>query len=247
MNDRPTAIVLEKTAWNLDSLVSSAALDRLRRTLLVEWQSRDAFADVSQFGIGPTSTAVFYGPPGNGKTMAAKMLASAIDVPLYRVACESLIASLLGESERNMRDVLDWLEKQPDAVVLFDECETVFRRRGKDTGGSCGQAIVRAMQVFWQRLDTWDSPQLFLMATNRIDDVDAALLSRIELQLEFEPPTKTQATAVVAYWAETLHEYGSEVWQKTLLDEFKRGPLPVSFRALWQSISNSVREFILSS
>lgn len=244
MSDMPVGIVEEPPGRNLDSLVKSDALECLQETLVHQWTIRDAFADVAVYGIKPTTMALFHGPPGNGKTMAAKMLAKITGAPLYRVACESLIASYLGKTESNMATILSWLERQGEAVVLFDECEAIFSRR--DGGGECSKTISRAMQVFWQAVDRWDSPQMFLLATNLIDQVDPAVLSRCELKLEFKGPTKQQALLVVDYWAEVLHEHGAEGWAAGLRQEIKKAS-PISFRSLWQQISDSVRRFIVAA
>lgn len=242
--DMPTGVVLEKPGRNLDSLAQTAALQSLQTSLIHEWKIRDAFADVEQYGIKPTTLALFYGPPGNGKTMASKMLASVINAPLYRVSCEGLLHSYLGKSEENIRDVMAWLADVGEAVVLFDECESLFRKR-TDSGGSCSQAIVRTMQVFWQALDRWESPQMFLLATNRIQDIDDALLSRCEIKLEFVGPTRDQALLVLEYWAEVLHENGSSEWAPDLRKQFAR-KTPESFRELWQLICFRVRQWIIA-
>ena len=239
----PTGVVLEKPGRNLDSLTQTSALQALQTSLIHEWKLRGAFDSVLIYGIRPTTMALFHGPPGNGKTMAAKMLASVIDAPLFRVSCEGLLNAYLGKSEQNIRDILEWLATVGEAVVLFDECESLFRKR-KNSSGSCDQAIVRTMQVFWQAVDRWESPQMFLLATNRIEDIDEALLSRCETKLEFLGPTREQAELVLDYWAETLHEYGSEQWGPVLRKEIKR-KTPVSFRELWQAICSGVRKWII--
>jgi ATP-dependent 26S proteasome regulatory subunit len=238
----PTGIVLEKPGRNLDSLTQTDALKTLTSTLIHEWRIRDAFEPLEQFGIRPTTMALFYGPPGNGKTMASKMLANVISAPLYRVSCEGLLHSYLGKSEENIRDVMAWLAEVGEAVVLFDECESLFRKRS--AGDGCSQAIVRTMQVFWQALDRWETPQMFLLATNRIQDIDEALLSRCEIKLEFVGPTADQAMLVLEYWAETLHEHGAEEWAPALRKQIKK-KTPESFRELWQMISFSVRQWII--
>lgn len=238
----PDGIVLEKPGRNLDSLVQTDTLASLKSTLIHEWKIRGAFAPVEQYGIRPTTMALFYGPPGNGKTMASKMLASVTGVPLYRVSCDGLFASYLGQTENNMRKVLDWLSEAGQAVILFDECEAIFRRRGTcDSGGAL--AIVRAMQIFWQAVDRWEAPQVFLLATNRIEDIDNALLSRCETRLEFGGPTAEQARQVIEYWAEVLYEHGSEFWSPELLKQIER-QTPASFRDLWQTIAKCVRLWI---
>lgn len=242
MKSMPTGVVLEKPGRNLDSLTQTAALESLKSSLIHEWKLRNAFKPVEEFGIRPTTMALFHGPPGNGKTMASKMLASVINAPLYRVSCEGLLGQYLGNSEKNMRDVMEWLAEVGEAVVLFDECESLFRRRGEKDG--CSQSIIRTMQVFWQAVDRWETPQMFLLATNRIQDIDEALLSRCEIKLEFVGPTREQALLVLDYWAETLHEHGAESWSPVLRKKIGR-KTPESFRELWQSISSSVRQWIV--
>lgn len=241
----PTCIVEEKPAKNLASLVKNEALDNLTGALIHQWNIREAFHEVRDFGIKPIDRALFYGPPGNGKTMAAQMIAREIGVPLYRVKCESMIVSLHGGTEKNMANALAWLSMQDSAVVLFDECEAIFPKRGATD--SCSQSITRAMQIFWQQLDRWETPQLFLMATNLIEQIDDALKSRIELKLEFVAPTKDQAIKVVAYWTETLHEYGADQWGPEITKSIKQGRKFESFRQLWQTISDSVRANIVAA
>lgn len=241
----PDSVVQEKPGRNLDSLVETDALKHLKSTLIHEWKIMNAFKPLEQYGIRPTTLALFYGPPGNGKTMAAKQLAAVTGVPLYRVACDGLFGSYLGQTENNMRSVLDWLSAQGQAVVLFDECEALFRRRGGcDSGAQL--AIVRAMQIFWQAVDRWEAPQVFLLATNRIEDIDDALISRCETRLEFVGPTAEQAKLVIEYWSEVLYEYGADIWSKELLKAVDNQP-PESFRQIWNAVSDCVRKFVTSN
>lgn len=240
----PHGIVLEKPARNLDSLAQTEAIIELKATLIHEWKIRHKFDDVAQYGIVPTNIALFYGPPGNGKTVAAKMLAKAINSPLYRVACENLIASHLGESEKNMATVMEFLANAGQCVVLFDECEALFRKR-KTNGTDCSNAISSTMQVFWQALDRWDSPQMFLLATNLREVIDPALLSRCDLQVEFSGPTREHTMSVIEYWMDTLHEYGSDVWGPHLKQHYET-TLPESFRELWQVIQGNVKAHIIA-
>lgn len=240
----PNGVVLEKPGKNLDSLAPTDAIIELRATLIHEWKIRHKFDGVAQYGIKPTTLALFHGPPGNGKTQAAKMLAKAIDAPLYRVSCEGLLHSHLGQSEKNMGLVMDFLAKAGECVVLFDECEAIFRSR-KQSVGECSKAIANTMQIFWQALDRWESPQTFLLATNIRDDIDEAMLSRCEVQLEFVGPTREQAQVVLEYWMDMLHEYGADVWGPEISASLKRR-VPVSFRELWQMISGRVRRHIIA-
>jgi SpoVK/Ycf46/Vps4 family AAA+-type ATPase len=241
---RPDAITLEKPAQNLASLVASDGLQQLKSVLLKQWSQTATFNELRKYGIRPIDRALFYGPPGNGKTMAAQVIASELECPLYRVRCESLLTATFGGTEKAMSDSLDWLSRQGKAVVLLDECETLFMDRAKSNTDACSNAITSTMQIFWQRLDRWETRQLFLLATNMIDRIDDALLSRIDLKLAFGPPTEHEAHQVVQYWEEVLHEYGAAHWGREIHARIASGTRVESFRWLWQEIVQGVRQWV---
>jgi ATP-dependent 26S proteasome regulatory subunit len=239
----PNGLSLEKPAKNLASLATTGPLRDLTSIVIAQWKHTDAFAKLAKHGIRPVDRMLFYGPPGNGKTMASQWLAHQVGVPLYRVRCETLISKWLGESASRVSEVMQWLECQPCCVVLFDEVEQILPAREGLSGSSAGRDVGSMMTVFWQFLDRWDAQTLFILATNLPERLDKALLSRIDLKMEFGPPTVEQSESVVRYWMEVLHEYGSEQWGPELLadNNFE------SFRALFQAIQHRVREHVVKS
>lgn len=243
----PPALTLEKPSSSLASLTISESLQRISDELITQWRMLPAFKPLRSYGIRPLDRALFYGPPGNGKTVASQLIASKLNCPLYRVCCESLLTSSFGGTQSNLSTVMDWIGSQGTAVVLWDECESLFPDRSSSGQDSCTRELVSTMQIFWQRLDRWETPQMFLMATNLIDRLDSALVSRIDLRLEFGPPTQQQALDVLAYWSEVFHEYGSDHWAAGLRDRIESGVLPASFRELWQSIACNVRNHVCGS
>jgi ATP-dependent 26S proteasome regulatory subunit len=241
-NDRlPPGLVLEKPAKNLAALATSENFRRLTSTVTAQWNRKKEFAALAKYGLQPINRLLFYGPPGNGKTMASQWLAAQLDVPLYRLTPEVFVGRIMGDTERGLAEVLDWLAKQPACVVLFDEAEQLLVDR-KQTTGPLGRELTSAMAMFWQRLDRWEAATLFILATNLDDRLDAALLSRIDLKLFFGPPTPEQAEAVIGYWQEVLHEYGSDQWGPVLqtLEGWE------SFRELFYTIQQYVREHVAS-
>jgi SpoVK/Ycf46/Vps4 family AAA+-type ATPase len=244
IDDPPPGLSLEKPAKSLAALVANDAFAMLESNVLAQWERQEDFAGLLRYGITPINRVLFYGPPGNGKTFSAQVIASRLDCPLYRVACETLVASHLGQTTGNMGRVMDWLSEQEQCVVLLDEVETIFPNRATIGGDSCSMERQAALTCFWQRLDRWDSPQLFILATNLREKIDTALQSRIELKIEFGPPSKDQALLVLEYWTETLHEYGSDVWGPPMLKRIKSGKLPGSFRELWQAIAIATRTHV---
>jgi SpoVK/Ycf46/Vps4 family AAA+-type ATPase len=232
---------VEKPASNLASLATTNSLSELSKLVLRQWSLADEFSRLAKHGIRPVDRLLFYGPPGNGKTMASQWLAAKIDAPLYRVRCETLVTSSLGGTGTRLSEVMEWLADQPKSVVLFDEVEQIFRSRStaKD---SCDREYTSVMTIFWQYLDRWESPTLFVLATNLPDQLDTALMSRVDVKLEFGPPTPEQVCDVIRYWQEVLHEFGGDVWAPRLLERSEYE----SFRALFQEIQHAVREFISS-
>jgi hypothetical protein len=194
-----------------------------------------ALEDLARYGIYPIRQILFYGPPGNGKTSAAQWLGKRLDLKVYRVAADALISAYLGKTGKNVTTLMYWLRSVGKAIVLFDEVEQLFPSREVQSD-NCSQELQRAMAVFWQALDRWTTPQLFVFATNMPEKLDKALLSRFELALEFGPPTDDQVRVVIAYWAEIFHDHGADQWAPQLAEQSFE-----SFRSLWQAISQCVR------
>lgn len=238
----PAGLSREKPAKNVASLATTEALRGLMATALAQWKKADKFTALAKYGIRPIDRMLFWGPPGNGKTMASQWIAAQLGVPLFRVRCEALIGSLMGVTTRQVGALMEWLDRQPRCVVLFDEVELLFPSR-EFTRGECDREMNNAMGVFWQYLDRWEAPTLFVLATNLPDRLDPALLSRIDLKLEFGPPTHEQACGVIRYWQEVLHEYGSDTWGPKLME---RGQFR-SFRALFQEVQHQVRMHVTHS
>lgn len=256
-NGQPNAVVVKHLArlgGLSDAVATTPAHEILMETVVPEWSHRDRLFPLAKFGITPTRQLLFHGPPGNGKTMTAQWLARQIARPgahsstFVLIQCDQLVGSLLGDTARNVSTVLDWIAREArGAVVLFDEVDTIFPGRQQSAGTSTGREITSAQATFWQRVDSWESDNLFVLATNRRDDLDPALLSRIEHQIHFGPPTLQQSIEVVNYWAELLHDYGGDTWGHSLrvwLND--QAPLGIqSFRELTQLIHQLAREHVL--
>lgn len=232
----PNGLSEEKPASNLAALATTNSLEQLSRLVVKQWSHAAEFARLAKHGIRPVDRLLFHGPPGNGKTMASQWLAAKLDAPLYRVRCEMIVTAYFGQTASNLSEIMQWLSTQPKCVVLFDEVEQLFTSRTL-THGVGAQEYGSAMTIFWQFLDRWDAPTLFVLATNLPERVDAALLSRIDLKMEFGPPTPEQMANVIHYWQEVLHEFGGDEWGPRLA---KRANYE-SFRALFQEIQNCVR------
>ncbi len=136
--------------------------------------------------LEPTRTVLFTGPPGVGKTLAAKWLARELKLPLLTLDLSAVMSSYLGRTGVNVRHVLDYA-KSIDCVLLLDELDTIAKRR--DDLGEIGE-LKRLVTVLLQQLDEWPSTGLLIAATNHSDLLDPAIWRRFEQLINFPLPDK---------------------------------------------------------
>ena len=104
-------------------------------------------------GLEPTRTALFVGPPGVGKTMAARWVARELGRPLLTLDLAAVMSSYLGRTGSNLRLVLDYA-KAIDCVLLLDELDAIAKRR--DDREEIGE-LKRLVTVLIQQIDDWPS------------------------------------------------------------------------------------------
>lgn len=141
-------------------------------------------AALAQAGLDPTRAALFLGPPGVGKTMAARWLARELKRPLLILDLAAVMSSLLGRTGSNLRHVLEYA-KSIDCVLLLDELDAIAKRR--DDRGEIGE-LKRLVTVLIQQLDDWPTSGVLVAATNHPDLLDPAIWRRFELHIDFPLP-----------------------------------------------------------
>ena len=136
-------------------------------------------------GLAPSRAALFVGPPGMGKTMAAGWVAQSLGVPLAILDLSSVMSSLLGKTGINLRYAFDYA-KQSECVLLLDELDAIAKRRGDDS--DVGE-LKRLVTVLLQQIDDWPSSAgLVLGATNHPDLLDQAVWRRFDIGIPFDAP-----------------------------------------------------------
>jgi SpoVK/Ycf46/Vps4 family AAA+-type ATPase len=139
-------------------------------------------------GLHPTKSILFTGPPGVGKTMAARWIASRLHRPLLVLDLTAVMSSFLGKTGNNVRYVLDYA-KSIECVLLLDEFDSIAKRR--DDNAEIGE-LKRLVTVLLQEVDDWPSSGLLIAATNHPDLLDPAAWRRFELILNFQMPEPEQ-------------------------------------------------------
>lgn len=128
------------------------------------------------YGIKPPTGILLFGPPGTGKTMLMRALAKELKYNFIEVKCSQILSQWYGESEKNIKEVFDNARKNAPTVLFFDEIDAVAKKRSAESLDEVGQ---RVLSELLQQIDGASKSKATVMiigATNRPDELDAAML-----------------------------------------------------------------------
>eukprot|EP00297_Palpitomonas_bilix_P026250 CAMPEP_0113907644 /NCGR_PEP_ID=MMETSP0780_2-20120614/25611_1 /TAXON_ID=652834 /ORGANISM="Palpitomonas bilix" /LENGTH=441 /DNA_ID=CAMNT_0000902765 /DNA_START=21 /DNA_END=1346 /DNA_ORIENTATION=- /assembly_acc=CAM_ASM_000599 len=144
-----------------------------------------------EIGIKPPKGVILYGPPGTGKTLLARAVASETSATFLRLVGSELIQKYLGEGPKLVRELFKNAADLAPSIVFIDEIDAVGTKRyDAQSGGE--REIQRTMLELLNQLDGFDDrgDVKVILATNRIDSLDPALIrpGRIDRKIEFPMP-----------------------------------------------------------
>merc|ERR1711912_85689 len=146
-------------------------------------------------GIDPPRGVLLYGPPGCGKTMLAKAVAHHTTASFIRVVGSEFVQKYLGEGPRMVRDVFRLAKENSPAIIFIDEVDAIATKRF-DAQTGADREVQRILLELLNQMDGFDQTTnvKVIMATNRQDTLDPALLrpGRLDRKIEFPQPDRRQ-------------------------------------------------------
>lgn len=161
-----------------------------------------------QIGIDPPRGVLMYGPPGTGKTMLAKAVAHHTTAAFIRVVGSEFVQKYLGEGPRMVRDVFRMAKENAPAIIFIDEIDAIATKRF-DAQTGADREVQRILLELLNQMDGFDQTDnvKVIMATNRADTLDPALLrpGRLDRKIEFPLPDRRQKRLIFSTITEKMN------------------------------------------
>lgn len=159
------------------------------------------------YGLKPTSKLLFCGPPGCGKTITAKVVASVLNFPLVYINLPSVFSSYLGETSVNLKKIFDYV-KRGQWVILFDEFDAIAKDR--NTPNEHGE-IQRLVNSLLQLIDNYQNNNILIAATNHESLLDTAVWRRFDEVIFFGKPNYHLRRSLLRKYLSSMRHPGLEI------------------------------------
>jgi ATP-dependent 26S proteasome regulatory subunit len=172
--------------WD-DIILPADQLAQLRE-MIATVQARPMVLDT--WGVGKKLvssrgvTALFSGPPGTGKTMAAEIIARGLELDLYKIDLSTVVSKYIGETEKNIERIFIEAE-QSNAILFFDEADALFGKRSEVKDSHDRYANIEISYLL-QRMEAYDG--VTVLATNLRANLDEAFTRRLQFAVNFPFP-----------------------------------------------------------
>ncbi|MBE9105112.1 AAA family ATPase [Nostoc cf. edaphicum LEGE 07299] len=198
--DKDTGLaLLEVKQFDLtwDHIVLSEKIFDTLQEIVLENRKQDILA---AYNLKPKNKLLFCGPPGCGKTQTAKVLSSALGLPLVYVNLTAVFSSYLGETATNLQKIFTYIEKG-EWLVLFDEFDAIARDR--DNLNEHGE-VKRLVNSLLQLIDNATNQSIFVAATNHEKLLDSAVWRRFDEVIFFDNPSVELRTALLSRYLSAI-------------------------------------------
>lgn len=175
-----TVDVSRPSAESFELLLPSAIEGRLDEFI----QSVLHHDELARVGAALPNRLLLYGPPGTGKTQTARWAAAQLNLSLLTVRCDTLVSSLLGQTSRNLRQVMEYAQ-QERCVLFLDEFDALAGARGNERDVGELQRVVIALL---QNIDALPDETILIAATNHEGLLDPAVWRRFSFRIPMPLP-----------------------------------------------------------
>nr|ACO15177.1 26S protease regulatory subunit S10B [Caligus clemensi] len=162
-------------------------------------------------GISPPKGCLLYGPPGTGKTLLARAVASQLDANFLKVVSSAIVDKYIGESARLIREMFNYARDHQPCIIFMDEIDAIGGRRFSE-GTSADREIQRTLMELLNQMDGFDvlGQVKMIMATNRPDTLDPALLrpGRLDRKVEIPLPNDQARLEILKIHAGPITKHG---------------------------------------
>lgn len=162
-------------------------------------------------GIKPPKGVLLYGPPGTGKTLLARAVASTLECNFLKVVSSAIVDKYIGESARIVREMFGYAKEHEPCIIFMDEIDAIGGRRFSE-GSSSDREIQRTLMELLNQMDGFDflGQTKLIMATNRPDTLDPALLrpGRLDRKVEIPLPNEQGRMEVLKIHASPITKHG---------------------------------------
>merc|ERR1711879_531490 len=180
----------------------------LRETIELPLANPELFLRV---GIKPPKGVLLYGPPGTGKTLLAREVANVMDCSFLKVVASAIVDKYIGESARVIREMFAYARDHEPCIIFMDEIDAIGGRRFSE-GTSADREIQRTLMELLNQMDGFDvlGKVKIIMATNRPDTLDPALLrpGRLDRKIEIPLPNDQARLEVLKIHAGPITKHG---------------------------------------
>ncbi len=219
-----------RATW--DDIVLPEEQERLLHQITNQVRQRSTVYEQWGFGRrmnrGKGIGALFAGESGTGKTMAAEVIANALQLDLYRIDLSAVVSKYIGETEKNLRRLFDAAE-DGGAILFFDEADALFGKRSEVKDSHDRYANIE-INYLLQRMEAYHG--LAILATNMKAALDQAFMRRLRFVVKFPFPGQEQRRAI---------------WQKSIPPELPTGALDFDFLARLNLAGGNIHNIVLNA
>ncbi|NCA84377.1 MAG: ATP-binding protein [Clostridia bacterium] len=167
------------------------------------------------FPQGRSLIGLFAGSPGTGKTMAAQVIATTLQLDLFRIDLSNVVSKYIGESSKNIERILS-RAKNMNVVLLFDEADSLFGKR-TDIKDAHDRYANTDTNYLLQAIESY--PGIVILASNKKSNIDNGFTRRLRFILEFPKPDAAQRLII---WRKIIGEMAGDKTLSGLDEELAR-------------------------